>query len=126
MSIGSLLKSRQLGIFVIIGVVIALVMSFNARLGDMARLQNRKATVAAQATGIMVTQEVLKTQEAFATSPEVVATYAHGEAHLAMPGDHVVIVLPVPGATPPPTPIPTPVVNDRNAWDIWMGFIFGN
>ena len=126
MSIGSLLKSRQLGIFVIIGVVIALVMSFNARLGDMARLQNRKATVAAQATGIMVTQEVLKTQEAFATSPEVVATYAHGEAHLAMPGDHVVIVLPVPGATTPPTPIPTPVVNDRNAWDIWMGFIFGN
>ena len=102
------------------------VMSFNARLGDLARLQNRKATVAAQATGIMVTQAALQTQVAWATSPAAVDAYANGGAHLAKPGDHVVVVLPVPGATPPPTPIPTPVVNDSNPWDIWMSFIFGN
>ena len=126
MKIGSLLKSRQVGIFIVIGVFLMVVMSFNARLGDLARLQNRKATVAAQATGIVITQSALQTQEAFATSPAAVAAYAQGEAHLAKPDDHVVIVLPVPGSTPPPTPIPTPVVNDSNPWDIWMSFIFGN
>jgi len=126
MKLGSLFKSRQLGIFIAIGVVLMMVMSFNARLGDLARLQNRKATVAAEATGVMVTQVALQTQQAWATSPAAVASYAQGEAHLAKSGDHVVIVLPVPGATPPPTPIPTTVVNDSNPWDIWMSFIFGN
>jgi len=55
----------------------------NARLGDLARLQNRKATVAAQATGILATESALQTQEAWATSPAAVEAFANGGAHLA-------------------------------------------
>lgn len=119
------LNWRRLGVIIGIGVVLVLVMNFNARLGDLAHLQNQAATIAAQATGVMVTHAVLLTQEAFATSSDAVDQYAHGEAHMARPGDHVVIVLPAPGSTPQPTPIPTPVVNNLSAWDVWMSFIFG-
>ena len=126
MKLGSLLKSRQVIIFIVIGLVLMLVMSFNARLGDLARLQNDMSTKAVQATGVMATHEALQTEEAYATSPAAVDGYARGGAHLAKPGDHVVIALPVPGATPPPTPIPTPVVNDSNPWDVWMAFLFRN
>ena len=127
MKIGSFaINSRRFGVIIGIGLVLVLVMNFNTRLGDLAHLQSQRATVAAQATGVMVTHAVLQTQEAFATSSAAVDAYAHGEAHLSKPGDHVVIVLPAPGSTPPPTPIPTPVVNDLNPWDVWMSFIFGN
>ena len=126
MKIGPLQFSfRRLGVFILIGIVLVLVMNFNTRLGDLARLQNQVATVRAQATSVMVTQAALQTQMALATSPAAVDAFAHGEAHLGKPGDHVVIVLPVPGATPPPTPIPTPAVNDLKPLDVWMLFIFG-
>ena len=125
MKLGSFLTSRQVGIFIAICVMLVVVMGFNARLGDLAQLERQRSTVAAQATGVMVTQAALQTEEAWATSPAAVDAYAQGEAHMAKPGDHVVVVLPVPGATPPPTPIPTPVVNDLAPWDVWMTFIFG-
>ena len=126
MKIGPLqISLRRVGVFILIGIVLVIVMNFNTRLGDLARLQSQVATVRAQATGVMVTQQALQTQLAIATSPAAVDAFAQGEAHMGKPGDHVVIVLPVPGATPPPTPIPTPAVNNLKPWDVWMLFIFG-
>jgi hypothetical protein len=127
MKIGHLkINFGRLGIFIFIGVMLFLVMNFNTRLGELSLLQNQEATVAAQATGVMLTQEVLQTQVAEATSPGAVDAYAHGEAHMGKPGDHVVIVMPVPGASPSPTPVSTLAVNDRKPLDVWSLFIFGN
>jgi hypothetical protein len=126
MKIGPLaIHLRRLGVFIGIGVVLVLVMNFNTRLGELTRLQNQEATVQTQATGVMVTQEALQTQIAVATSPAAVDAYARGEAHMANPGDHVLVPISIPGATPPPTPIPTPVVNALSPWEVWMLFVFG-
>jgi hypothetical protein len=126
MKIGPLeVNFRRLGIFIVIGLVLILVMNFNTRLGELARLQNQAATVRVQATGVMITQAALQTQVAEATSSDAVDAFARGEAHMGMPGDNVVIIMPVPGATPQPTPSPTPAVNALSTWDVWMLFIFG-
>src|SRR5512140_1193858 len=126
MKIGPLkINLRRIGIFVLIAVVLVVVMNFNTRLGELTRLQNEVATVRAQATGVMVTQQTLQTQVALATSPLAVDEYARGEAHMSKPGDNVVIALPVPGTTPEPSPTPTPAVNDLSPFQLWMLFIFG-
>jgi uncharacterized protein (DUF58 family) len=116
---------RRVGIFILLGVVLALVMNFNTRLVELTRLQNEVATVRAQATGVMVTQVTLQTQVALATSPAAVEAYARGEAHMSKPGDNVVVIMPVPGFTPQASPTPTPAVNDLTPLQVWMKFIFG-
>jgi hypothetical protein len=126
MKIGPLeINIRRLGIFILIGLVLVLVMNFNTRLGELARLQDQAATVRVQATGVIITQEALQTQVALATSDEAVAAFARGEAHMGKPDDHVIIVLPDPGATPQPAITPTPAVNALSPWDVWRIFIFG-
>jgi len=126
MKIGSFgTNFKRLGMLIAIVFVIALVMDFNSRLGELAQLQNQAATVRAQATGVMITQQAPQTQVAYATSQAAVDEYARNGAHMSKEGDKVVVILPVPGATPLPTPIPTPAINDLTPLDIWMAFIFG-
>jgi cell division protein FtsB len=116
---------RRLGLLVVVGLVLVLVMNFNTRLDELGRIQNQVATVRVQATGIMSTQEALLTQVALATSPAAVATYARSEAHMGQPDDQVIIVKPVPGATPPPSPTPIPAINVLTPLDVWTLLIFG-
>jgi len=116
---------RRLGIFIVVGLVLVLVMNFNTRLEELSHLQNEEATVRFQATGVMITQAVLQTKVALATSPAAVDAYARAEAHMGKPGDKVIVVLPAPGSTPQASPTPTPAADFHTAWDVWMVFIFG-
>ena len=126
MKIGPLeINFRRLGMFLAFALILVLVMNFSSRLGYLAHIQNKVATVYVQATGIVQTQQVLQTQVAYATSPAAVDQYARDEAHMGKPGDKVVILLPVPGATPEPTPTPIPVVNDLTPLNVWKLFILG-
>jgi cell division protein FtsB len=126
MKIGPLqINLRRLGVFVAIGILLVLVMDFNSRMEELTRLQNQAATVRAEATSVMVTQFALLTQVAEATSQAAVEDYARNQAHLAQPGDTVIIPLPQPGATPLPTPTPALVYSNLSNWDVWMIFLFG-
>src|SRR5512133_2638764 len=127
MKIGPLnINLRRVGVFISIVVFLALVMNFNSRLEELSRLQGEAATVRVQATAIVVTQHALETQLALATSPAAVEEYARNQARMAQPGDKAFIVMPVPGATPPPAPTPTPILTSMTKWDVWMILIFGN
>lgn len=126
MKLGPLhINLRRVGIFVAIGILLALVMDFNSRMEELVRLQNQAATVRAEGTAVMVTQSALQTQAAQATSMSAVEQYAREQARMAQPGDYVVIPLPVPGSTPPPTPSPTPAYSTLSNWEIWMLYLFG-
>ncbi len=126
MKIGSFqIRFKQLIFPVVILVIMALIMNFSNRLGELARVQDQVATVRAQATGVNLTQQVLEQEAAFATSPAAADNYARGEAHLAKPGDEVMVILPEPGVTPTLTPIPTEVSKQFSSWDVWMFFLFG-
>lgn len=126
MKLGPLhLNLRRVGVFVAIGILLALVMDFNSRMEELVRLQNQAATVRAEGTAVMVTQAALRTQAAEATSIPAVEKYAREQARMAQPGDRVVIPLPLPGSTPLPTPSPTPAYTNLSNWDIWMLYLFG-
>jgi cell division protein FtsB len=126
MKIGPLnINLRRVGVFIAIGVFLAMVMNFNSRLEELSRLQSEAATVRAQATAIVVTQYALETQLALATSPAAAEEFARNQARMAQPGDKVFIVMPAPGSTPPLVPTPTPILTSMTKWDVWMILIFG-
>jgi len=126
MKIGPLqINFRRIGVFVIIAVVIIIVMNFNLRMEELSHLLTKSAVVQGNATEVVVTQHALQTQVAQATSPAEVEKYAREQAHMAQPGDKVIVILPAPGATAPATPIPTPVISNRTKLDVWVDFIFG-
>ena len=108
-----------------IGILLFLIMDFNTRLEGLARLQNDLATVQARGTAVVVTQYALETQVAYATSDPAAEEYARNQAHMAQPGDVVIVPLAVPGATPPPIPAPTPIFANYTEWDLWMEYLFG-
>jgi hypothetical protein len=116
---------RRLGLFVIIGLVLALMMSFNTFLENLNRLQNALATQRVQATNVMVIQEGLQTQVVLATSPAAVNDYARDGARMGQPGDKVIIVLPDYASTPQAPVTPIPVSIPHAPLDVWMFLIFG-
>jgi cell division protein FtsB len=126
MKIGPLeINLRRLGIFIALSVILVLILNFNARLEELARLKNEAATVQAQATAVLVTRTALETQLALATSSAAAEEYARGEAHMAQPGDKVLVPIAAPGASPLPTPTATPAFANLTKWDVWMLLIVG-
>ncbi|MFO7583351.1 MAG: hypothetical protein R6W69_01375 [Anaerolineales bacterium] len=119
------LDVRRLGIIVGIVILLFLIMDFNNRMEELTRLQKEAAIVRAQATAVIVTQQALQTQVAYATSPAAVDAWAREQNRMAQDGDIVIIPLPDPNATPPPTPIPTPVLSGLTKWDVWFDLLFG-
>ncbi len=126
MKLGSLtLQPQRIAIFIVIAVALLLIMDFNSRLEELARLENEKATVSARGTAVVVLQHELETQLAIATSPAAAEEYARQQAHMAQPGDHVIVPMALPGATPSPQPPPPPTFQNLTKWDVWIKFLFG-
>jgi cell division protein FtsB len=119
------LDFRRLGIVIGVVILLFLIMDFNNRMEELTRLQKEAAIVRAQATAVIVTQQALQTQVAYATSPAAVDAWAREQNRMAQDGDIVIIPLPDPNATPPPTPMPTPVLSGLTKWDVWFDLLFG-
>lgn len=100
-------------------------MDFNTRLEGLSRLQNELATVQARSTDVVLTQYALETRVAYATSDAAAQEFARNQAHMAQPGDNVIVPVPVPGYTPPPSATPTPTFANLTNWDVWMEYLFG-
>jgi hypothetical protein len=120
-------KPQRIVIFAAIGLLLLLVMEFNARVEELSRLKHEAGTVAARATEVMHTQYNLQTAAAYATSDLAVQEWAREQNRMVQPGDVLVIPLPAGSTTPPsqeqlaPAPVSTPLSN----WDTWMLVIFG-
>jgi cell division protein FtsB len=126
MKIGPLeINPQRIAIFLGVAILLFLIVDFNTRIEGLSRLQNELATVQARGTNIVVTQYALETQVAYATSDAAAQEYARNQAHLAQPGDNVIVPVPVPGATPPPTATPTPTFANLTKWEVWLEYLFG-
>jgi hypothetical protein len=126
MKLGPLeINPQRIATFLGIAILLFLIMDFNTRLEGLTRLQNDLATVQARGTNVVVTQYALETQVAYATSDLAAEEYARNQAHMAQPGDKVIVPLAVVGSTPPPPATPTPVFANFTAWDLWMEYLFG-
>ncbi len=126
MKIGPLeINPQRIAIFFGIAILLFLIMDFNTRLEGLSRLQNELATVQARSTDVVLTQYALETRVAYATSDAAAQEFARNQAHMAQPGDNVIVPVPVPGYTPPPSATPTPTFANLTNWDVWMEYLFG-
>ncbi len=105
--------------------LVLLMMNINSRLAEYFRLSSERYQLGTQVAYSMATKVALQTQAAYATSDQAVEDWARNEAHMAKPGDKVIIPLTPEGQTLQPqvqvTPTPTKVEN----WQVWWALFFG-
>lgn len=115
----------------IIGVValvllMLLMMNLNSRLSEYFRLSNTRDKLGVEVDSLGATKLALDTQVAYATSDRAVEEWARSEAHLARPGDKVIIPVTPVGQTPVPQVQATPTVQTADNWQVWWALFFGN
>jgi hypothetical protein len=103
-----------------------LLMNFFGRLTELSRLSTQRDRAKAEVTALNGTLQALQTSIAFATQQVAVEQWARDEAHMAKPGDVLIIpVAPVASTAEPvnfPVQTPAPVPN----WQVWWALFFGN
>jgi cell division protein FtsB len=112
--------------FAAIALLVLLMMNMNSRLSEYFRLSGERDKLQTQVVELRATKMLLETQVAYATSDQAVEDWARREAHMARPGDKVIIPLTPVGVTPvPPEEVmPTPRVVQN--WEIWWALFFSN
>lgn len=117
-------RKKIIGLSAVI-LLMLLMMNLNSRLNEYFRLASERDRVNTQVSDLRATKAALETQVAYATSDEAVEEWARSEAHMAQPGDQVIVPLtPASQATVPvtqATPAPLTVQN----WEVWWALFFG-
>lgn len=114
-------------VLVTIGIIVLVfvVLEFNRRLEELSLLNQKDASVRAEATQIMQTQVALETAVAYANSTAAVEEWARTDGHYIKNGDLPVVPVGAPGSAPieltTPVPLPTPMQN----WEVWWELFFG-
>ncbi len=119
------LNLRQLlmvGLLVLFGL---LMMDLNTRLQELSRVSAQRDLVRTQVADQIATQQYLKTRIAYVDSDEYVEEWARQEAHMARPGDHVIVPLPPENVQPTPTPLVLPIIEPAKPWEVWWALFFG-
>jgi len=117
-------RKKIIGLSAVV-LLMLLMMNLNSRLNEYFRLTGERDRVSTQVSDLRATKMALETQAAYATSDAAVEEWARNEAHLALPGDQVIVPLtPASQATEPvfeTTPTPLAVQN----WEVWWALFFG-
>ncbi len=117
-------RKKIIGIAAVL-LLVLLMMNLNSRLGEYFRLSSERDKLNSEVNDLMLTRVALDTQVAYATSDRAVEDWARIDAHLARPGDKLIIPVTPVDQTPVPvqqvTSTPQPVDN----WEIWWALFFG-
>ncbi len=97
----------------------------NYRLQRIQELEGEAHKLRTQVTALAQTQIALQTQLTYAASDQAVEEWARREAGYIREGDHPVIPLPQPGATPMLFPTPTVVLPTPSHLQAWWELFFG-
>lgn len=115
---------RRVAVIVGVAFLVILILDFNARLENLARLNKQAELVRAEATQAALTKAALETQVAYATSDQAVEEAARGEGHMKQEGDHIVVIIGQEGAPPIQTPAPTATPAPKPNWQLWWNLFF--
>jgi hypothetical protein len=105
-------------------ILVFVMMTLFGRISELARLVNQRNAVSTEIGNLEKTHVYLQTQVAYATSVRAVEDYAREEGHMALPGDKIIVPLPLPGETPQPKTVPVPTLKKYPAWQIWWALFF--
>ncbi len=105
--------------------LVLLMINLNSRLGEYFRLDSERDKMQTQSANMAMTSVALETQVAYATSQQAVEDWARNEAHMAKPGDVVVIAVTPAAVTPTPEVMVTPEARPIANWEVWWALFFG-
>jgi hypothetical protein len=117
-------RKKIIGIGAVV-LLMLLMMNLNSRLNEYFRLTSERDRVGTQVSDLRATKVALQTQAAYATSDEAVEEWARSEAHLALPGDQVIVPLTPAGQTAAPSVEATPTPLAVQNWEVWWALFFG-
>lgn len=118
-------KPQKVISFLLIVVFFFMLLGLNDRLTEYFKLSRQRNEIATEVYGLQSTEIALRTQIAYASGDNAVEDWARGEAHMALPGDMVIVPLTpsssVAGSSISTTPTPSLLEN----WQIWKNYLFG-
>jgi len=118
-------NKRRLLIVSLLIVFGLMMMDLNSRLQELSRVSTQRDLVQTQVIAEITTQQAIKTRIAYVDSEEYVEEWARQEAHMAKPGDHVIVPLPPADIQPTPTPFILPTIEPAKPWEVWWALFFG-
>jgi cell division protein FtsB len=116
---------KNIWYFAIIVLGILILGDLNRRMSDARQLENDLVVLQTEVAGLEASNLTLQVQLTQAVSDAMVAEWAHGDARMVRPGEHLIIPLPAPGASPASSAIATPTIPAPKAWDVWRALLFG-
>jgi cell division protein FtsB len=109
-----------------IALLFLLMMNLNSRLSEYFHLDNERNKMQTQVSNLERTRSALETRVAFATSDQAVEEWARNEAHMAQPGDVVVVQLTPANQTPEAKIVEVPTPRPIENWEVWWALFFGD
>jgi cell division protein FtsB len=116
-------RKQIIGIFAVVMLALFM-MNLNSRLTEYFRLSGERDRLGTQVAYERATKVAIDTQVAYATSDQAVEDWARDEAHMARPGDKVIIPLTPVGQTPVPVVVVTPTPTAVENWQVWWALFF--
>jgi len=101
-----------------------LMMNINSRVSEYFHLSGERDKIGTEVAHLEMTKMALETEAAYATSDQAVEDWARKEAHLARPGDKVIIPLTPANQTLQPQVTPTPTPRKVENWQVWWALFF--
>ncbi len=117
-------RKKVIGVAAVV-LLILLMTNLNSRLSEYFRLSSERDMMSTQVANLQLTKLALDTQVAYATSDQAVDDWARNEAHMARPGDKVIIPLTPEHQTPQPKVEVTPTPRTVENWEVWWALFFG-
>jgi len=117
-------RRKILAVAVVI-LLVMVMMNLNSRLSEYFHLDQERDKLSTQVGYLEVTRAALDTRVAYATSDQAVEDWARNEAHMAKPGDIVVVQITPHNQTPAPELVITPTPRMIANWEVWWALFFG-
>ncbi len=118
------ITKKQIWIILIALAVAGLLIDLNTRISTLKYLTDQKVTLEADVSKLEATLEAVSEKIDYANSDTAVEEWARQQGLMMKEGDHVIIPLPVEGATPVPSATPTVVPTQVENWQVWRDFFF--
>ena len=118
------LLGRRLFLMGGLALIILLVMDFNNRMADLARLRAQYEREQQTFSEMQATAVGLATQIAFASSDESVDDAIRGDGRWVREGDYIVVPLTPVGYEPQETEAQAADVQPVSYWQLWMALFF--
>ena len=115
---------RQWVYVILLLILFIMVLGLNSRLSEYLRLSSQKDEMDERIIRLKSTQVALETQIAYADSDKAVEEWARTYERKVLPGDQVIIPLPLGDATSEVNYLATPNPVDLENWQIWWGLFF--